>query len=91
MDLDLDQLADAVLRLSVAARAELAARLLESLDEESDAQPPKVVAAAWEAELDRREAELVAEPSLAVPAEEAFRRVAASLAARGAGAREGGR
>jgi hypothetical protein len=32
MDLDLDQLAQAVLRLPDAARAELATRLLESLD-----------------------------------------------------------
>ncbi len=81
MDLDLDQLAAAVLRLPAAARAELASRLLESLDAE-EAESPDVVAAAWAAELDRREAEFEADPSIGVPAAEVFRTLRADLAAR---------
>ena len=73
MDLDLDQLADAVLRLPDDARAELATRLLESLDPADANESPEVLAAAWETELDRREAELTANPSLGIPAEEVFR------------------
>ena len=82
MDLDLDQLADTVLRLPDAARAELATRLLESLDPRDANESPEVAAAAWEAELDRREAELTANPSLGIPAEEVFRRIETDLAGR---------
>lgn len=81
MDLDLDQLAAAILRLPAAARAELASRLLESLDAD-EGESPDVVAAAWAAELDRREAELEADPSIGIPAAEVFRMVRADLAAR---------
>jgi putative addiction module component (TIGR02574 family) len=81
VDLDLDQLAAAVLRLPAAARAELASRLLESLDVE-EAESPDVVAAAWAAELDRREAEFEADPSIGIPAAEVFRTLRADLAAR---------
>lgn len=91
MDLDLDQLADAVLRLPDAARAELATRLLESLDPDDANESPEVVGAAWEAELDRREAELAANPSLGIPAEEVFRRLETDLAARRAPRKETGR
>ena len=81
MDLDLDQLAAAVLRLPAAVRAELASRLLESLDAE-DVESPEVVAAAWATELDRREAEFEADPSIGIPAAEVFRTLRADLAAR---------
>ena len=81
MDLDVNQLAQAVLRLPMPARAELATRLLESLDSAALDEPVESVAAAWEAELDRREAELDADPSLGIPAEEAFAHLNAKLAA----------
>ncbi len=82
MNLDLDQLAQAVLRLPVAARAELATRLLESLDSAEMDESPDAVGAAWEAELDRRDVALAADPSLAIPADEVFGRLEADLAAR---------
>lgn len=82
MDLDLDQLAQAVLRLPDAARAELATRLLESLDAADPVESREAIAAAWETELDRREEELAADPSLGIPAEEAFRRIERNLAVR---------
>lgn len=81
MDLDAHQLAQAVLRLPMTARAELATRLLESLDVAALDEPSESVAAAWEAELDRREAALEADPSLGIPAEEAFAHLNAKLAA----------
>lgn len=81
MDLDLDQLAQAVLRLSDGARAELATRLLESLDAADTIESPEAIAAAWETELDRREEELVSDPSLEIPAEEAFERIEKDLVA----------
>ncbi len=80
MDLDLDQLAEAVLRLPDAARADLATRLLASLDVPDPGEPTETVAAAWEAELDRRDAELTNDPSLGIPHEEFFGRLAADLA-----------
>ncbi len=82
MDLDLDQLAEAVLRLPDAARADLATRLLASLELPDAGEAPEAVAAAWEIELDRREADLAADPSLGLSQEEFFERVAANLADR---------
>lgn len=71
------------LALSTAERAELATRLLVSLHD--DAEPGFTDVeweAAWTAECDRREAELDADPTLSLPADEVFRRVQASLDAR---------
>ena len=79
MDFDLGQLSDAVLHLPASARAELASRLLESLDESEPGEEPGVVAAAWEAELERREAELTANPALGIPTEDVFARLEADL------------
>ena len=76
MDLDVETLAAAVLRLPTADRAALAARLLESLDD--DAAERAAYDAAWEAELDRREA---ADPAEDLDAAEALAAVAAELAA----------
>ena len=90
MELDVTQLAQAVMRLPVAARAELATRLLESLDDAASSEPPAAVAIAWEAELERRDAELTTDPSLAIPADEAFARLRDELATRRV-ARETGR
>lgn len=81
MDLDLNQLSDAVLHLPASARAELASRLLESLDAPDVDEVPGAVAAAWENELDRRDAEFDADPALGVPAEDAFARLEADLLA----------
>ena len=80
MDLDLDQIAQAVLRLPVAARAELASRLLESLDEGETTESAESIAAAWEAELDRREADFAAGAGFGIPASEVFGRLDAHLA-----------
>lgn len=90
MEFDVTQLAQAVMRLPVAARAELATRLLDSLDDSAPGESAEVVAIAWETELDRRDAELAAEPSLGIPADEAFARLHSDLAAARA-ARETGR
>jgi len=80
MDLDLEQLTTAVLRLPDAARAELATRLLESLDPDV-LHDAAAVAITWEAELDRREAELLANPESGIPVEEVLRVLTADLAA----------
>ena len=81
MDLDLDQLSHAVLHLPIAARAELASRLLESLDSAETSEFAESIAAAWEAELDRREADFAADAGFGIPAPEVFRRLNADLAA----------
>ena len=73
MALDLEHLAEAVLRLPDAARAELASRLLDSLEPDAPDESEAVIASAWETELDRREAELDADPTQGVPAAEVFR------------------
>ena len=81
MDLDLNQLSDAVLHLPAIARAELASRLLESLDGPEVDEAPGAVATAWEAELDRRDAELEANPALGIAAADVFARLEADLSA----------
>jgi len=81
MDFDLDQLSQAVLHLPIAARAELASRLLESLDAEERAETPEAIATAWEAELDRREADFATGIGVGVPAADVFQRLEANLAA----------
>ena len=81
MDLDLDQLAQAVLHLPVAARAELASRLLESLDAAEATESAESIASAWEAELDRREADFETGAGFGIPASEVFGRLDADLAA----------
>ncbi len=80
MDLDLDQLSDAVLHLPATARAELASRLLESLDAPEMDETPGSVAAAWEAELDRRDADFEADPTRGIPAEDVYARLETDLA-----------
>lgn len=77
MDYDLDQISQAVLHLPVAARAELASRLLESLDAAESSETPEAVAAAWEAELDRRERYF----GVGIAAADAFQRLEANVAA----------
>ncbi|MEO5818559.1 MAG: addiction module protein [Gemmatimonadaceae bacterium] len=79
MDLDLDQLSHAVLHLPIAARAELASRLLESLDAAQTTESAEAIVAAWEAELDRREADFTTDAGFGIPASEVFRRLDADL------------
>ena len=81
MDLDLEQLAAAVLRLPDAARADLATRLLASLEPDVSGDSAAAIASAWDAELDRRAAELAEDPSTGIPAAEVFRVLEADLAA----------
>ena len=66
----------------MAARAELASRLLESLDASELTESPGSVAAAWETELDRRDADLLADPALGIPAADVFARLEADFATR---------
>lgn len=80
MDLELEQLAEVVLRLPDAARAELATRLLASLEPDVPEDSAATIAVAWDAELDRREAELEEDPSAGIPAAEVFRVLEADLA-----------
>lgn len=80
MDLDLDQLSHAVLHLPIAVRAQLASRLLESLDAEQMTESAESIAAAWEAELDRREADFTADAGFGISASEVFRHLDADLA-----------
>ena len=80
MDLDLEQLAAAVLRLSSVERAELAARLLASLEE--DEAEREAYDAAWAKELDARERRADAEPEASVSAAAALAEVRRELAAR---------
>lgn len=91
MDLDLEQLATAVLRLPDAARAELATRLLESLEPGVPRDSAAAIASAWETELDRREAELLASPSAGIAVDEVFRVLDADLAAQRTARTERGR
>ena len=81
MDIDLDQLSQAVLHLPLAARAELASRLLESLDGAETIEAPESIAAAWETELDRRDADFATDAGFGIPAAEVFQRLDADLAA----------
>lgn len=81
MDLDLEQLAAAVLRLPDAARADLATRLLANLKPDVPGDSAAAIASAWDAELERREAELAEDPSFGIPAAEVFRMLEADLAA----------
>ncbi len=81
MDLDLQQLADTVLRLPDAARAVLATRLLASLEPDVPAVSAVAVASEWDTELDRREAQLENDPSTGIPAAEVFRVLEVDLAA----------
>lgn len=62
-------LESAVLRLTPAERADLAAKLLRSLEELSDAENE----ALWAAEAQRREEELVAGRASERPVEDVFR------------------
>ncbi|WP_373065460.1 addiction module protein [Gemmatimonas sp.] len=80
MDLDLEQLAAAVLRLPDAARADLATRLLASLEPELPGDSAAAIATAWDAELERRDAELTTDPRSGIPAAEVFRMLEADLA-----------
>lgn len=91
MDLDLEQLAAAVLLLPDAARADLAARLLESLEPDVPGDSAESVASVWDEELDRREAELAADPSVGIPAAEVFRLLRADLATQRAARSENAR
>ena len=82
-----DDLASDVLALPLPERARLIDALIASLDE-AEGEDPVTVAAAWDAELERRDRELDAAPDLARPAGEAFasaeRRLAEVRARRGA-------
>jgi putative addiction module component (TIGR02574 family) len=64
-----------LLKLPVKARARLAARLIESLDDESEAEREK----AWLAEVARRDMELSSGKVRGVPSEAAFKRIKTTL------------
>jgi|GEM_PF-2449516 len=81
MELDLEQLAAAVLRMPDAARAELGARRLDSLEPDTPEESAAAIASACDTELDRRQAELEANPTVGIPAAEVVRLLDAVLAA----------
>jgi len=69
-----DDLTAAALRLPASLRAELADRLIASLEEDPAIHPE------WQAELDRRDEELDRDPTLARSADDVFRRIRTRLA-----------
>ena len=73
MHLDLEQITSAALSLSVEARAQLAERLLTSLDEDPE------VTAAWIAEAKRRADEIEAGTVATVDSSQAIARIRATL------------
>ncbi|MGH7471387.1 MAG: addiction module protein [Longimicrobiales bacterium] len=66
-----DILADA-LALSLDQRAKLARALIDSLESDENSATAAEVEAAWRIEVERRDAELDANPGLAVPAQQVF-------------------
>jgi len=73
MSRDLKDIAAEILELPLAARAELASQLLDSLDDLSEAENDQL----WAEEGERRYAEYKAGNIEAVPAEEVFARLRA--------------
>ncbi|MFL6244632.1 MAG: addiction module protein [Thermoanaerobaculia bacterium] len=71
MSRDLKDIADAALELPLTERAELASRLLDSLDDLSDAETEQL----WAEEGERRYAEYKAGNIEATPADEVFARL----------------
>ncbi len=69
MSAKLDQLEEEVLKLDPRSRAELAEKLLRSLDTLSDAENARL----WAEEAQRRDAEMDRDPTLGRPVEEVFR------------------
>lgn len=67
MELDSKQIMEEALKLPAKLRGNLAARLLESLDNEPDFDDDE----AWEEEIERRVHEVRADPNSCVPWEEA--------------------
>jgi hypothetical protein len=61
---------------------------LEQLMAAVPGESAAAIASAWDAELDRREAELAEDPGLGIPAAEVFRLLEADLAARRAASGE---
>lgn len=69
MSAELDELEARVLKLDLRSRARLAERLLHSLETLSDAENAQL----WAEEAERRDAELDANPSMGIPAEDVMR------------------
>ena len=65
----LDHLEETLLKLDPKSRAELAEKLLQSLDTLSDAENARL----WAEEAQRRDAELDKDPGIARPVEDAIR------------------
>ena len=75
------KLFDEALHLPVGERAELASRLLRSLDDDEPAEDPAGVEDAWAAEIERRIADREAGRAGSVPLDQAIADVRAELAA----------
>lgn len=71
----INELEAEVLKLDPRARARLAGKLLESLEDLSEEENARL----WAEEAQQRDAEMDANPNSAVPAEEVFRDVRAKL------------
>ena len=76
MTRDTEKLLDQALQLSAEARAELAGRLLESLEKEEASLSDQAYEAAWAAELERRMADMDSGRVKMHSVEESLRRVA---------------
>jgi hypothetical protein len=75
MKADEEKVLAEALRLSTSARAEIADRLLRSLDEE-EAEDPDAVQAAWTVEIERRRRELASGTVKPMGRDEALRFIA---------------
>jgi len=75
MFMNAEQLETEALKLDPQLRAQLAERLYLSLDPLSEAEWSRL----WAAEAERRRAQLEADPTLGVPADEVFRKAHSKL------------
>ena len=72
MTRDISELLSDALALPLEQRARLITSLISSLEIEEDSASPAEVESAWKVEVERREAELEKNPSLAIPSEDVF-------------------
>ena len=73
--MDIKNLEAQVLKLAPQDRAELATKLLESLEESPDPEHESEHKQRWIEEIKRRDAEFEENPDIGIPADEVFREV----------------
>lgn len=77
--MDIKDLEAQALKLAPQDRAELATKILESLEEAPDTEHESERKRRWIEELDRRKAEFEENPDIGIPADEVFRELRLSL------------